>query len=247
MTLHEWLAHSNFTLSLSSSFFGFYSHCGVMAALEERGLKPHKLTGSSAGALIAGAVSSGLLVKDIKELIFSIQRNDFWDPSFGFGLLRGQKFLDLLNQHYVKNFADTKIKLEVAALNLSTFKTEYLKAGSLPLAVAASCAVPVMFHPVKIGNTYYYDGGVFDKAAIKPEHADERILGVYFDSPGWGGVYERRKIIHKMSSQQKMLHFTHLPKVNFYNLSGRDEAFKAGYMRARLALDAEMTSSSIKA
>lgn len=80
-TLLAWLREAPFTLSLSSTFFGFYAHCGVLIvsthritmicscdnetvwadskcvrtlqALEEAGLDPAKFCGSSAGAIIA--------------------------------------------------------------------------------------------------------------------------------------------------------------------------------------------------
>ena len=57
-TVSEWLDEGPFTLTLSAGFFGFYAHTGVLLALEERGHHPAKLTGSSAGALVAAAYAA---------------------------------------------------------------------------------------------------------------------------------------------------------------------------------------------
>ena len=51
-TLADWLALEPFGLTLSSGFFGFFAHAGVVQALAERKLQPASLSGSSAGALI---------------------------------------------------------------------------------------------------------------------------------------------------------------------------------------------------
>ena len=53
-TLRTWLTEAPFTLGMSSGFFGFFAHAGVLAALEEQGLTPRAVAGSSAGALVTG-------------------------------------------------------------------------------------------------------------------------------------------------------------------------------------------------
>jgi len=235
--LIDWLAAGPFTLALSSSFFGFFAHCGIVTALDEMGLRPAKVTGSSAGALIAGGIASGKSPAEMKELLFSIERRDFWDPAPGLGILRGKKFQRLLEKNFAPSFEEAAIPLEVAAFDLFSMKTQFLRQGSLPKAVAASCAVPGMFHPVRIGARLFYDGGIFNKAALQSEKTDERILCVYLDSTGIAGIYERAQWTGTLAPDHRMLHFKNLPGVNFYSLSGRDEAFKAGYVRARRALE----------
>ena len=49
--LADWLAEAPFTLTLSSGFFSFFAHSGLIAALQEADLRPARITGSSAGAL----------------------------------------------------------------------------------------------------------------------------------------------------------------------------------------------------
>ena len=59
-TRAEWLAEAPFTLVLSGGFFGFFSHTGLLSALESAGLRPHRIVGCSAGALAGGAWASGV-------------------------------------------------------------------------------------------------------------------------------------------------------------------------------------------
>ena len=68
--LSDWLSERPFTLTLSSGFFGFFAHTGVLTALLERDLVPHRLTGSSAGALVAGCWASGADIALMKQKLF---------------------------------------------------------------------------------------------------------------------------------------------------------------------------------
>src|SRR5437762_11950148 len=97
-TLAERLRAEPFELILSSGFFGFFAHAGVVAALEEVGLTPALVGGSSAGALVAGLWGAGVPAAAIRDRLFALKRADFWDPDpllgvggkRGFGLLRGE-------------------------------------------------------------------------------------------------------------------------------------------------------------
>ena len=89
MTLQDWLSQEPFTLTLSSGFFSFFAHTGMLAALEEQDLLPQRVTGSSAGALVAACWASGLSTAELKNILFELKRSDFWDPGFGWGLLKG--------------------------------------------------------------------------------------------------------------------------------------------------------------
>ena len=80
-TLRDWLAAGPYTLALSSSFFGFYSHAGSLAALEEVGLTPAAITGSSAGALAGAAWAAGLDARDgMRDFMLRTRREDAMRP-----------------------------------------------------------------------------------------------------------------------------------------------------------------------
>src|SRR4051794_1310502 len=85
-TLADFLRSAPFELVLSSGFFGFYAHAGVVAALEEAELVPAGTGGSSAGAMIAGLWAAGLSAAQIRDQLFALSREDFWDPDPLLGL-----------------------------------------------------------------------------------------------------------------------------------------------------------------
>ncbi len=157
------LAESPFSVSLSSGFFGFYAHIGFMKALDEKKLIPSMLSGSSAGSLVAAAVASGNSIKEIIDLFIQFKKQDFWDPKLGFGFIQGQKIENLLNEHCANDFSETKIPLRISVFNIKRFKTDVISEGSIAKACRASSSVPVLFHPVKIGKSYFWDGGVLDR------------------------------------------------------------------------------------
>jgi NTE family protein len=91
-------------------------------------------------------------------------------------LLKGQKFLRVLERNFVNTFGEAKIPIEVAVFDLLSFRTRFLTEGSLPRAIVASCAVPLLFHPVRLGGRILFDGGVFHKSGFNPAHRKERTL-----------------------------------------------------------------------
>ena len=67
MVLKDWLTEQPFTLTMSSGFFSFFAHCGMLSVLEKEKLFPVKITGSSAGAMIGAFWASGCSAGVIKE------------------------------------------------------------------------------------------------------------------------------------------------------------------------------------
>lgn len=236
-TLRQWIEEGPFTLALSSSFFGFFSHCGVSSAFFEKDFLPSKITGSSAGALVGGALASGLDPDATKNLLFQVKREDFWDPRPGLGYLKGNKFLNVVERSFCPNFKDTKIRFEAAALDLFSFRTRFLKQGSLPKAVVASCAVPLLFHPVRIGSRLYVDGGIFHKSGINPEDKSERLLCVFLQGDGISDSYELGRSLKGLSPNHRVLRLKDLPRLNYNSLERGKIAHTEAYRRTAQAFD----------
>lgn len=246
MKLESWLSQGPYTLALCSSFFGYYSHCGVATALYRTGFLPHKLSGSSAGALVAGALASGMSPDQFKELAFSIEKKDFWDPRLGLGLLRGKKFLSLIQQYLVPTFEKTHKPLEVAVFDLFSFKTRFISQGELPAAVVASCAVPGLFHPRRLGRRIYYDGGIFNKSGTNPLHTHERVLNIFFESSGVAGHFER-KAHRTLHPQHFTLYYKNIPRVSFNNLEDGKKAYSELLERTQNAMNQSFSDQMIRA
>jgi NTE family protein len=165
-TLHEWLAERPFHLALSAGFFGFFAHAGLLSALEERNLLPASISGSSAGALVGGLWSSGLSSTRLRQELVALRREHFWDPRPGLGLLEGRLFrarVEGLLQ--CPSFSDTRVPFAASVFDVLARRTVSIRTGPLAPAICASCALPGMFHPVRIDGRVYLDGGVADRPA----------------------------------------------------------------------------------
>ena len=241
-TLRDMLREGPFTLSLSAGFFGFYAHAGLVSVLEEEGLRPARLTGCSAGALIGGLWASGCRMADLSDFLFSIKRTDFWDPSLGWGLLAGNRFDDILRSLLqCTYFEDAELPIQMTLFDVSTRKTEYVETGDLALAIRASCAFPGLFQPVQIGQRRFLDGGILDRSSLGGMTVDQPIF------------YHRLKSRSKLSLGAPPVH-THritefcidgLPRVSPFHLERGPAAFEHAKSAMRQRLDQEILLASI--
>jgi NTE family protein len=166
-TLGEWLAESPFALVMSSGFFSFYAHTGFLTALEDAGLLPSRLSGSSAGALVGAAWAAGVDAPRLADELEGLERRDFWDPALGAGLLRGRLFRERMDALlHVSSFDACRVPVAVSVFDVRRRETDLLATGDVAPAICASCAVPLLFHPVRIGGRSYLDGGILDRPGL---------------------------------------------------------------------------------
>jgi len=147
-----------------------FAHLGVLKALEEAGILPSVVSGSSAGSIVGAFIAAGFKPLEILELV---KKNKFIDyaslsmPSAGlFTLSNFRKTMNRIMP--AKTFSELKIPLYVAVSNLYTGRVEYLSDGNLITAVEASCSIPVIFSPVRLNGQLYVDGGVLDNIPYTP-------------------------------------------------------------------------------
>lgn len=176
-TLADWLAEEPFTLTMSSGFFGFFAHAGMLLALEDAGIVPARITGASAGALVGCARASGMSARATVDVLLALRRDDFWDPGLGLGLLRGQHFrAHLAHLLPVSRFEDCALPFAVSVHAWASRKTRVLDRGELVPAVYASCAVPLLFHPQRIDGALCADGGIADRWGLAATRPGERVF-----------------------------------------------------------------------
>jgi NTE family protein len=162
---------------MSSGFFGFFAHTGVLSVLEEEGLLPARVAGSSAGALVTGAWAAGVDTERLASELFRLERRDFWDPAPGLGLLRGALFRELLEALLpVRDLAECRVPAAFSAYDVAARRVLVLDEGPIAPAVHASCAVPFMFHPVRHAGSMLVDGGVVDRPGLAGLRDAPRVL-----------------------------------------------------------------------
>jgi predicted acylesterase/phospholipase RssA len=166
-------------LCLSSSFFGYYAHLGLLSAMEAKGIRPGRIAGASAGALAGGLWAAGLRGEELARIIFDFHfLRAFFDlgaflrlPGIvtgiaGAGLLSGVR----MRRYLSRCIGDRRIedlkspRLEIAVSNLTRQCPEVRDSGPLNEFMIASCAMPVLFKPQRIGGEDFLDGGVANES-----------------------------------------------------------------------------------
>ena len=230
-TLADWLAAEPFALAMSSGFFGFYAHTGMLAALVERGLAPRALAGSSAGALVGGAHAAGLAPVDLARELVALERDAFWDPALGLGLLAGRKFDALLRRLLpVQTFAACRAPVAISVFDIAARATRIVTDGDLATAIRASCAVPAMFHPVRVAGRACWDGGVLDRPGLAGVPRGDRVL--YHHLAGTRLPAPRPAMV--------TLAIAGLPRSGPFRLAAGRRALELAHDATRRALDREV-------
>jgi NTE family protein len=229
-TLRDWLSAEPYTLVMSSGFFGFYAHTGVLLALEEAGVLPARAAGASAGALVTGAWSAGVSSEQLRERLSTLERREFWDPAPGPGFLRGSRFAALLDALLpVRTFAECRIPLAMSVFDLRARQTRVLSAGLLRPAIQASCSVPGMFHPVRHVGTALVDGGIRDRPGLAGVAPGERVFYHHLRSRWLGyGIPSRPGMV--------ALEIASLPRADPFRLQRGREAMRAAQLAMTHAL-----------
>lgn len=165
-----------------------YAHLGVLAALNEAGIFPDVISGTSAGALVGVLYADGYTPLEILKMMNTTSRLHFIRPTMPRdGLLQISGIQRILQENLrAKRFQELKVPLFVTATDLNNGKIEYFSEGELLKPVIASASIPVLFKPVIINNIHYVDGGVLDNLPIRPiEGRCGFIIGSFVNPTGY--------------------------------------------------------------
>ena len=141
-----------------------FAHVGVIQVLEEAGLRPHAVVGTSAGSLVAALYASGKSPAELRRVAETMEEAAITDwvlPVFNRGALRGEALAHYVNQQVQGRLIEhMALPLGIVATDLHTGESVLFRRGNTGTAVRASSAVPAVFFPVKIGEREYVDGGL---------------------------------------------------------------------------------------
>jgi len=238
-TLREWLRERPFALGLSSGFFGFFAHSGLLTVLEDEALLPARLAGSSAGALVAGLWASGVDGPRLRDELNGLRREHFWDPRPGLGLLRGRLFRERLDALLgTPTFAGCRAPIAISVYDTLARATRVLASGELAPAIQASCAVPLLFQPVWVGGRPFLDGGIADRPGLDGLPDDgTRVLHHHLASRSPWRKRGARSMDVPVRRDLLALAIRGLPRVGPFRLEEGPRAFTAARRAVRVALD----------
>jgi NTE family protein len=247
ISLRKWLEQGPFTLVLSSGFFGFYAHTGMLSSLLEAGFTPARVAGCSAGALVGGAWAAGVEPLVLRERLMTLERSAFWDPSWGPGLLAGARFRALLDELLpVRTFAECRVPLSLSVFDLRTMRTVVCDSGELAPAIQASCTVPIMFHPVRDAGRVLVDGGLFDRPGLLGITSGERVL--YHHLPSrvpWAPLRTAMRRDAPRRAGLVSLTLDMLPRSNPFQLEAGRRALEQARQKTHDALDCPIEAGQV--
>ena len=161
-----------------------FAHVGVIQVLEEAGLKPSHVVGTSAGSLVAALYASGKTVPELRKAAETMEEAEITDwmvPLLNRGALRGEALAKYVN-HQVggRSLEQMKIPLGIVATDLRSGEAITFRRGNTGSAVRASSAVPAVFQPVRIGGREYVDGGLVAPVPVHQvrEMGDNFVIAV---------------------------------------------------------------------
>ena len=148
-----------------------FAHVGVIQVLEEAGLRPDLVVGTSAGSLVATLYASGrngVQLQQVAEAMDEAAFTDWTLPLFNRGMLRGEALSRYVNAQVGNRLIEQMpMPLGIVATRLDTGEGVLFQRGDTGTAVRASSAVPAVFLPVRISGNDYVDGGLVAPVPVR--------------------------------------------------------------------------------
>lgn len=155
------------------------SHIHVIEVLDELGIRPTAISGSSIGAIIGAGMAAGMSGSEIRDYARQVLGDGsslasrMWRlrPTNIREAVGGLRFTQfdierilkaLLPDSLPQDFADLKIPLKVTATDFYGHSLVVNETGDLYSALAASAAIPALFKPVRRDGRVLIDGGIYD-------------------------------------------------------------------------------------
>jgi NTE family protein len=240
-------------LALGGGGLRGFAHLGVLRALEEAGIQPDIVVGTSAGAIVGAAYASGLTPDRIESIARGVRLSSLIDLTLSkSGLMRGDSIAGWVDsitagvpiEQFPRRFA-------AVATDLRSGRAVLVDKGAAGLAVQASAAVPGVNVPVTYAGGHLVDGGITSLVPVRSARAmgaDIVIaVDIYCTGPQSDGLAAPAVLLRVMRVQsclvaaQEMAEADILiaPPVSVSGMSAKDEqerAILAGYDATKAAL-----------
>jgi NTE family protein len=235
-------------LALSGGAMRGIFHLGVLKAFEDLNLSVSAFAGTSSGSIIAALYVCGLS----PEQILDISRNSSFikviklKPWKG-GILSLDYVEQLLNKHLTySTLEELPTKGVITATNIKSGHLEVFSEGEIIPRILASCAIPLMFNPIKINGERYLDGGLMMNLPATPlKPYCDVVIGVNLvpelpvndkDLNSFGKVISRtfdivvlNNILPELAVCDLEITSDGLQKINRFSFDKMDAMYQMGY------------------
>ena len=162
-------------LVLSGGAARGFAHIGVIKVLEQAGIRPDLVVGTSAGAIVGALYASGMNSHELERAAARADNSlvrDYAFTLYSLGVVRGERLREFINVE-VKGRLIEELPMRFAAVaaNLRTGELIAFNIGDTGQAVRASSAGPGVFEPVRVGGRLYADGGLVSPLPVATARA----------------------------------------------------------------------------
>jgi NTE family protein len=161
------------------------AHIGFLQALEEEGIRPDYIAGTSMGSVVGACYAKGMDAQTMKRLVFELGIFDLLDvgasPIAKLGILGSKKLKKKLEETLGDiTFDDLNIPFQCTSSDIVSGKLVLFQSGKVATAVQASSSIPGLFRPVKFEDKLLVDGGVLCRVPVKQvkEMGADVVIGV---------------------------------------------------------------------
>ena len=169
------------------------AHIGFLKALEEAGIKPDYIVGSSMGSVVGGAYAAGVSLDAMKEAVCKLRLWDLIAPAKQKGGVLGNSKMRNQITKYIGDitFADLKIPFHCVAVDMVAQEVVEFSEGNVVDAIVASSSIPAVFHPLIKDGKRLIDGGVLERVpAMRVKKLGADVV-VAVDVLGWRSASEK--------------------------------------------------------
>lgn len=154
-------------LALGAGASRGFAHIGVLQVMEENGIKPDYIAGSSIGSIIGAIYAAGMTPKMMEGIAENLNTS-LYDVGFSRrGFIRGNRVNELIKLLTKdQEFKDLDIPLAVTAVDLITSERVIIQEGKVYQGVRASISIPGVFQPVELGDKVLIDGGILERVPV---------------------------------------------------------------------------------
>jgi len=160
--------HRKVALVLGAGAAKGFAHVGVIKVLEANRVPVHLIVGTSVGSLVGSLHAYGYPAYDIQRLAMGLEMGEIADltvPDNGF--VKGEKLEAYVNRMVRGTpMEGMRTPFYAVATDIGSGQEMVFGKGNTGAAVRASCSIPGIFRPVKIGDRTYVDGGVVSPVAV---------------------------------------------------------------------------------
>ncbi|TCH60940.1 patatin-like phospholipase family protein [Acinetobacter sp. ANC 4862] len=236
-----------------------YAHIGVIQVLEQQGIHPDFIVGTSAGSIVGSIYASGKTAVELRDIALNMKANDVRDVKLDMkGFFDGKKVENYVNQQVNNTPLELlKTPMYVVATELKEGKKVVFNYGNTGQAVRASVSIPSMFVPTKIGQDEYVDGGLVSPVPVNVARdlgadiiiaVDILAQPVYTETSNvWGLFNQNINIMQNHLAREELKHADIViqpdlrEKAHIFDVKGREMTMRAGAEAARNQLNSIST------